>query len=46
MADVLNRKALLITLCILGLIAIVAFFARRKITNWLTYAVVANLTSA
>jgi hypothetical protein len=31
-------KALAITLIILGLIIVVAYFARQKVTSWLTYA--------
>ena len=31
-------KALAFTLIILGLIIVVAYFARQKVTSWLTYA--------
>jgi hypothetical protein len=34
----LTIRAMIITLIIFGLIMVVAYFARQKITNWRTYA--------
>jgi hypothetical protein len=42
----LTIRAMIITLIIFGLIMVVAYFARQKITNWRTYAASMRTLSA
>jgi uncharacterized membrane protein len=36
----IRLKLMLVTLAILGLIVVVAYFARQKLTSWIQYAVI------